>query len=190
MGLFGKKKEEVTPESLGFGFPASERRDSLDLELPDAPESESNFNELPPAPMPKQAPSQMMQQQPMMAQQQRPAPVPIPVMAQSMQARQDLPTLEERPVMPMTMPEDIQGPRAPPIQRLRPHVFLKISKYKEVMTSIDRVMNYIKDLKRSLKGIQEVEEKELIKIKESDDLLMRLEEIAGVFDKIFSNPEK
>src|SRR3989339_1448982 len=181
MGLFGKKKEEVTPESLGFGFPASERRDSLDLELPDAPESESNFYELPPAPMPKQAPSQMMQQQPMMAQQQRPAPVPIPVMAQSMQARQDLPTLEERPVMPMTMPEDIQGPRAPPIQRLRPHVFLKISKYKEVMTSIDRVMNYIKDLKRSLKGIQEVEEKELIKIKESDDLLMRLEEIAGVF---------
>lgn len=189
MGLFGKKKEEVTPESLGFGFPASERREELDLELPDAPESESNFNELPPAPVQKQVPPQMMQQ-PMMAQQQRPAPVPIPVMAQPMQPRQDLPVLEERPVVPMTMPEDIQGPRAPPIQRLRPHVFLKISKYKEVMTSIDRVMSYLKDLKRSLKGIQEVEEKELIKIKESDDLLMRLEEIAGVFDKIFSNPEK
>jgi hypothetical protein len=112
-------------------------------------------------------------------------PRPQPMQMQPME-----PALASRPVSPMTMPEEIESPKAPAIQRLRPHVFLKISKYKEVMTSIDKITNYIKDLKKSLKNIRDAEEKEITKVKENDDVLLKLDEIASVLDRIFSNPEK
>ena len=171
MGLFGKKKKEEPPESLGFGFPATEKEKEI----------EGVTSLTPPPPKEPIAPEPIAAPEPEM-----PAPKPMaPAPARAMPE----PMLEPRPA-PTAMPEEIMAPRAPTITKLRPHVFLKINKYKEVMSSIDRVMNHIKDLKKSLDNIRDIEEKEALKIKESESVLNSLEEVAGVFDKIFSNPEK
>jgi len=190
MGLFDrKKKDDVTPESLGFGFPATEKRREVEGITPMAPPAPG---EAPapkaPAPAAQQAPI-MPAPEPIQAKPAQPLPMPAPEPIAEAPAKA-FPALEARPMVPVTMPEDIQAPRAPTIQKLRPHVFLKISKYKEVMSSIDSVMNHIKDLKKSLGNVRDIEEKESIKIKESESVLAKLEEVASVFDKIFSNPEK
>ena len=190
MGLFGKKKEEE-PEILGFGFPAAEKRKEVEgvTSLAPPPPPEEPITAAPPtaptAPIEPAAPKPGLKPEPITPT----APEPMQAAPQP-KAAEGLPSLERRPIMPMTMPEEIEAPRAPSIQRLRPHVFLKISKYKEVMSSIDKVMSHIKDLKKTLSNIKDVEEKEAIKIKESEALLLKLEEVAGVFDKIFSSPEK
>ncbi len=188
MALFGKKKkEDLTPDSLSFGFPAAEKKKDIRLTTPpappeikpEAPQPVQNTQQIQPIPVPEQPPQTQPQAPPQVQ--------PQPVMEQP---RPVEPVLEKRPIIPMTMPEEIKAPRAPSIQKLRPHVFLKISKYKEVMSSIDRIMDHIKDLKKTLKNMKEVEEKETLKLKESDGIILKLEEVANVFDKIFSNPEK
>ncbi|MFA5406437.1 MAG: hypothetical protein WC307_03730 [Candidatus Nanoarchaeia archaeon] len=188
MALFGKKKEEKT-EPLSFGFPATERRRQTDFEMPDMLSEAEYSSEPAPQPRPFEAKPMEIRDAPI----QRSLPpmpqreLPEPALMRPAPAE---PALFSRPVSPMTMPEEIQEPSAPAIQRLRPHVFLKISKYKEVMTSIDKITNHIRDLKKSLKNIRDAEEKEVAKVKENDEVLLKLEEIAGVLDRIFSNPEK
>jgi len=191
MALFGKKKKKEEPESLGFGFPAAEKRKEI--------EGVTSFNQnMPPAPPKTAAPEQPAPTTPKTAMPAPPPAMPTPApieapaatAAPAIPAKPTGPTLEKRPVVPMAMPEEIQAPRAPSIQRLRPHVFLKISKYKEVMGSIDKIMAHVKDLKKSLSNMKEIEEKESMKIKESEALLVKLEQVATTFDKIFSSPEK
>ena len=58
------------------------------------------------------------------------------------------------------------------------------------MANIDKILDYLKDLKSLLKNLKEIEEKEQTKIKESEETLLKLDEIAKTFDKIFTNPEK
>jgi len=190
MALFGKKKEEKR-EPLSFGFPASEQRRSPDFDLDEMPSERPELPELP-APQPRSFEAKPMELRPRERPVQQPQEMQLPELPrpQPMQMQPMEPALASRPVSPMTMPEEIESPKAPAIQRLRPHVFLKISKYKEVMTSIDKITNYIKDLKKSLKNIRDAEEKEITKVKENDDVLLKLDEIASVLDRIFSNPEK
>ncbi len=177
MGLFGKKKKEINPEDVNFGFPATSQRREVEPVTPPLPNEQ-------PLPPPIQKPTIPQPQPIQMPQQPQPQPVQQP------QPQPELPKLAERPVVPVTTPDEIDAPSAPVIQKLRPHVFLKISKYKEVMSSIDRILIHIKDLKKSLRNMKEVEEKEAQRIKDNEDLLIKLEEIANTFDKIFSNPEK
>lgn len=205
MALFGKKKkEDVDVESLGFGFPATDKKRTEDDREGITPIRKAAP---PPPPEPVRAPKAPAQPMPppeatpKAKPAQAPAPTPAPpapraqappaekVPRQPAAKPEIEPVLEARPPA-ATRPEAIEGPRAPAISKLRPHVFLKISKYKEVMSSIDKIMEHIKGLKNSLKNIKEIDEKEAIKIKQSDELLAKLEEVARVFDKIFSNPEK
>lgn len=88
------------------------------------------------------------------------------------------------------MPGDITAPRMPEITELRPHVFLKIDKYREVMGSIDRISSQLRNLKKTVENLKDLEEKESLKIKDSESILNELDTIAKRFDKIFSNPAK
>lgn len=202
MALFGKKKKkEDDVKKLGFGFPATEKKRESDREgitpitKPVPPPPEAAPRQPAAQPQPVRAPEAPARQLPPPEPTKAPAPAPTPAPAPAPRTPAPAvkpevkPVLEARPAAP-TMPERIEAPRAPAISKLRPHVFLKISKYKEVMSNIDKIMEHIKGLKSSLKNIKEVDEKESIKIKESDELLVKLENVAKVFDKIFSNPEK
>ncbi|MBD3312119.1 hypothetical protein GF352_01535 [archaeon] len=205
MALFGKKKKkEDDVKKLGFGFPATEKRQESDREgitpitkpVPPPPEPAPQPRQPAVQPQPVRAPEASRPlpppepaKAPAPAPTPAPKPAPVPRTPAPAAKPEVKPVLEARPAAP-TMPEKIEAPRAPAISKLRPHVFLKISKYKEVMSNIDKIMEHIKGLKSSLKNIKEVDEKESIKIKESDELLVKLENVAKVFDKIFSNPEK
>jgi len=165
MGLFGKKKEKA--EELSFGFPGSERASADELPgiLPPPP-MPGEKRELPPKPL--ELP-------------QAPAPIrPVPVK----------PIIERVPEEVQVSPEEVLPPREPVIREIRPHVFLKIDKYKEVMTSIDRMAAQIRDLTRSLENLKDIEDKELVKLKDTEATLIELNNIANAFDKIFSNPAK
>jgi hypothetical protein len=169
MALFGKKKKEEEVPELEFGFPASRKRERVEGVTPITPVEPEDLEtpgmpELEPIEPPGSLP-------------------PIPKMA---------PPKPMKPEPEMGAPKEPRPERirTPPIRALRPHVFLKISKYREVLNSIDEVMDHIKDLRKSLKNIHEVEEKEAVRIKESEDILAKLEEVAKTFDRIFSSPEK
>ena len=172
MALFGRKKKEEEVPELEFGFPASKQRERVEGVTPITPVEPEDLK---PKAMPELEPIE-------------PAPGPPTVPKMAPPEPMDLePDLEEEDLEEPMMRERI---RAPPIRALRPHVFLKISKYREVLNSIDEVMDHIKGLKKSLKNIHEVEEKEAVRIKESEDILAKLEEVARTFDRIFSAPEK
>lgn len=179
IALFKKKKEELKPEELGFGFPAAEKRKELESTLappapPRPPEEEPMMPPAPPRPP----------QEPM-----EPRQVPVTPVVPPTRMRMEMPEVEGRPVSKV-MPEEVMPLREPIIKRVRPHVFLKISKYKEVMTSIDDIINLLRSLKKSLTSVKDIDEKEEMKIKESEEVLTKLEGIARRFDQIFSNPEK
>ncbi len=175
MGLFGKKKKEE-PIELGFGFPAASKvKEDVGAELPPPPEAKEP-EEVMPKPVPE-APKE-------------PAPAPVAPVTPQAPAKPEIkpmPPLEPKPIIPRTMPEEV---RAPEITELRPHVFLKIENYREVMNSIDRIASHLKDLKRSIENLKEMEEKESLKIKDSESVLNELDAIAKRFDKIFTNPAK
>lgn len=196
MALFGKKKGNE-PADLGFGFPAGNTpnaQERLEFDMPSLPGEEKIMPEpVPEASVMQQQQSAPTYQQANAPQYQQPRVAPAPVMMPQPQIapvqQPDL-SLEPRPVIPRAMPEDIMPPRAPEITTLRPHIFLKIDKYKEVMGNIDRINTMLRDLKRTLDNLKEMEEKESLKIKDSDAVLMEMDAIAKRFDQIFTNPTK
>jgi len=178
MALFGKKKKEE-PAELGFGFPAgSKEKENLGTGLPPPPEAKPPEERM-------EAPRVMPAPTPEVPR----APTPKPIMAPK-PITLAAPAIEPKPIIPRTMPEEVMAPRTPEITTLRPHVFLKIDKYKEVMSSIDRISSQLKDLKRGLENLKDLEEKESLKIKDSETILNELDSIAKRFDKIFTNPAK
>lgn len=196
MGLFSKKKGKEG-EGFDFGFPQEggmppimQRRREDMASMPSAEETEMPpklpelKRELPPPPprmLPKLEAREEVEEE---AEVKKPELKPIKIIKK--------PVIEEEVTerAERAMPEEISAPKIPEISIIRPHIYLKIDKYKQVMQSIDKFNTQINSIKRTIETIKDLSQKEDHKIKETETVLAEIEQVINMLDKIFTTPEK
>ena len=176
---FFKKKDKE--------FPAQEKAEVLnDNELP----------ELPPLPeLPKfeegfRSPEEL--KPPMIN---RPSMLPPPPKPQipPFQPPEPLPMPKPEP-MGLEEPKEVIKPKSEfgPLPKVKgmPHIYIRIDKYKEVMSTIKRLGEEIKATKEDLEEIHEISESERNKIKEAAEVLLEIEKLLSYLDKTFTTTEE
>jgi hypothetical protein len=199
---FFKKKDD-------FNYP-EEKASVLDQpfgaeglpELPAPPDmsSDASMGELPPPPEEFSQSPERFPQQPMNAPE-RPSRfsegfVPLdrmtapdvpryPSMESSMSA--SMRSAEEE--TPFTQ-ESLFTPTAKPSFGLeKPHVFVRINKYKEVMDAINELHRRIQDAKKDLDDIHVINTDETAKLRESAEVILKIEDLLRYLETTFSSPE-
>ncbi|MDD5182301.1 MAG: hypothetical protein PHC66_03965 [Candidatus Nanoarchaeia archaeon] len=114
-----------------------------------------------------------------------PEPSRYPQMESSMSASMRPP--EEEP-----MPE--QGSLFTPMPKQsfsldKPHVFVRINKYKEVMDAINELHRRVQDAKKDLDDIHAINTDETSKLREAAEVILKIEDILRYLETTFSSPE-
>lgn len=166
------KKKEVQ-------YPADEKAEVLGPELPEVsdlpplpegeeqdmgmqPEEGGGFGEMTPEAFGFRAPEEMMPPQ-----QQMRAP---PAMQQSME-----------PVMFQPMR---------PVAKQSPHIYIRVSKYKDVMDAINDLGQKIQETKNDIEEIHEMEGNEADKLREAAEVILKIEELLKYLESTFKSPEE
>ena len=78
-----------------------------------------------------------------------------------------------------------------PVPRIKdkPHIFIKIDKYKEVMQKVRELEDKIETTKKVLSKIEEKNREEQSSTKDAIDVLMKIEKLVSYLDDTFTSPE-
>jgi len=93
---------------------------------------------------------------------------------------------------PFERPEPIPMPKIEPKPieaKAKPSIFIKVSKYREVMDKIASLGKEIENMKRQIEELEGVEKQEMKEIEEAKDAIKKLEEIINYLRQVFTNPE-
>ena len=192
--IFRKKQEEA--------YPAEEKAEVLGEEelpplppmddLPELPESleeglpelgEANEGELPPPPEEEMAEDQNFREGFKSSEEMRPPSVrPRPVQ------QMPRPPTRQMPEMTAVFPEVSMRTRTGPITA--PHIYIKISKYKEVMNAVQDLHTSIQETKQDLEDIHSIGKDEETKLKESAAVVIKIEELLKYLETTFTRPEE
>ena len=71
----------------------------------------------------------------------------------------------------------------------KPHVFIRVAKYKEVMTSVNELHNRIANAKKDLEDMHDINTEESRKLKEAAEILLKIEDILRYLETTFTSPE-
>ncbi|MCW1301163.1 MAG: hypothetical protein QW507_02650 [Candidatus Nanoarchaeia archaeon] len=166
--VFKKKKEEIK-------FPS----ESVIPAFPKPPEA------LPPRPQPPQ-----------------PQPTP-PFPGREFPSPEPLQQPEQKPAVPMApLPEkipplpplpEIKLPELPEIgieRRAKPSIYIKVSKYRELLASLEKLRTSLRDLKKALEEYEYARAQEDEKLAACSENLRRIEDILKFFDQVFTQPEE
>jgi hypothetical protein len=102
------------------------------------------------------------------------------------------PEPKAKPVVPRPRVEmpDIKPPTRPPIAAIKPHIFMKIDRYKEVVDTIDKLKDEVSDIKRSVKNLEELDMRSSEKVKAVETIVEKMSELVTFFERSFSTPEE
>jgi hypothetical protein len=94
--------------------------------------------------------------------------------------------------MPMPRPQPIGEfpPLRPPQKMMAPHIYVRVSKYKEVMDAINMLSRKIQETKNDLEDIHAISGQETEKIKEAAEVVIRMEELLKYLETTFTSPEE
>ncbi|MCW1296233.1 MAG: hypothetical protein OH319_00965 [Candidatus Parvarchaeota archaeon] len=209
MALFdvfkGKKKEEVAfPEPVP-AFPQVESAQTFpDIRAPERrPMAPTQPVQTQPSPSLTLTPEQIPKLPPGVPEELIPRPrfsrpelPPPPQPRESYEEPKYLPTPPEPIVPPRVRPRPMEMERAPETRErhversYKPFMYVRVSRYREVVDSIDRVRETISELKRCLDGMARAAEEENRKISECEEITRRIDEITRFFERIFTQPEE
>lgn len=71
----------------------------------------------------------------------------------------------------------------------KPHVFIRINKYKDVMDSIGELHRRIQDAKQDLEEIHGINNDESAKLKEAAEIILKIEDVLRYLETTFTSPE-
>jgi hypothetical protein len=178
--FWGKKKKRP-----GLGFPAEERL------LPEItrPEGLPPLPTTPPPSVPRRRPP--LPPPPAVERPSeyglppfpRPEPIPMPP------PRPAVPVPEKIPPTPTAPPEKPKIER-PKIEPIKPRMYVRVSKYREVMDSIKKLRNSMDNLKRKIAELSDIEKREDEKIKACEEISRKIEDLISFFERTFVQPEE
>ena len=102
---------------------------------------------------------------------------------------------ELRPSVPTSLPpferpEPIPTPAPKPKPvAVKPHIYVKIEKYQEVMNAVAEIGKQIEETRKELESIEEMNIREKAKIEEAKAVLNKMKELINVLNGIFVEPE-
>jgi len=109
-----------------------------------------------------------------------PSPPPVPPA---------LPKPPTAPIPPKPPIPDIKPPK-PTLKPVRPHIFVKVSSYKEIMERIEEIKTSIHKLSQLLSEMATSTRREEEKIATLSQILSNINQNLQVVDDIFSEPEE
>ena len=114
------------------------------------------------------------------------------------------PELPTKPMMDSSMSASLRPPiehRIPSFEREhsfmpetrfkteKPHVFIRINKYKEVMDSVNEFHHKLSNAKEDLEDLHGLNTEEGHKLKEAAEILLKMEDILRYLETTFTSPE-
>ena len=92
---------------------------------------------------------------------------------------------------PLTIPKQVPEIRRPPARMVaRPHVFLKVSSYKEIMDSLEEMNKQVGKIRNIVKEFEEVSRQEEQKLKIFEYVISKLNRDLLKVEGIFTEPEE
>ena len=94
-------------------------------------------------------------------------------------------------LVPPKLPEVSKPPviPKPEIHLEKPHVFIKIEKYEEVMRKLKTLADEIQNISMELDSLQTMGEEEKKKVNEAKSLVFEMEDILKFLNETFTKPE-
>lgn len=80
-------------------------------------------------------------------------------------------------------------PPSKPVMAVKPHVFVKVAQYKEVLGSIDRIKDMLTEMKQTIADIRRFEAQEAAKLQVCDSITNQISTVVEFLDKTFIRPE-
>ncbi len=112
---------------------------------------------------------------------------PIPKPAVPEVKAPELPAIPPPPPLP-----EIKLPELPEIEerRARPAIYIKVSRYRELLDSMEKLKTSLKELKRALEEYKYAKAQEEEKLTACNETVRKVEEIVKFFEKTFTQPEE
>lgn len=164
--------------------PIQEFRPEGERPLPPPPTEPSNIP--PPPPGPKdfgagfRSPEEMMPPR-------LPPPDVKEVMSAAMAPPKELPELPELPSR--IRDEDIFKAPRPKFGTHAPHIYIRVTKYKEVMDAINELHRKIVNAKEDLEDLHDLNTDESGKLKEAAEIVLKIEDLLRYLETTFTSPE-
>lgn len=93
----------------------------------------------------------------------------------------------ERPVMPRVTPaRELMAP--PEIKAVRPFIYVKISKYKDVVGAVNDLRENLFDLEKVIAELKKTEDEEAKKVEEIKSNINEANRIIDFFERTFTTP--
>lgn len=100
-----------------------------------------------------------------------------------------LPKRVEKKKLPVELPE-ITPPKRPEITSVKPHLFVKIDKYREVVDSISKLKSELNDIRKTLRDLESLDSQSMEKLKASETITNKIGELVTFFEQSFTAPEE
>lgn len=160
------------PEMLDFPKPESLPKPMITQPEPALPEIPSPE----PIQMPKPEPEPFEIAKESMLPKGLPGPPPLP---------KRTPRVKREPI---EMPE-ITPPKRPQISTVKPHLFVKIDKYREVVDSVQKLKSELADIRKTLKDLENLDSQSIEKLKACGTITNKITELIAFFEQSFTAPE-
>ena len=99
-----------------------------------------------------------------------------------------------RPLMTEEEPEEEMGVfgsmRGKPFGAAKPHIFIRVGKYREVMDAVTELHRKIGEAKEDLESINDINNQEADKLKEAAEVVLRIEDMLRYLETTFTSPEE
>jgi hypothetical protein len=120
---------------------------------------------------------------------QMPKPKPRAVEVKGFPGPPPIPSRMPRPKKePVEMPE-ITPPRRPEISSVKPHLFVKIDKYNEVIDSVQKLKSELTEIRKTLRDLEALDTESMEKLKASETITNKITELITFFEQSFTAPE-
>lgn len=153
------------PENIEEGLPEISEEAGQELELPEPTEEEPSQFETGFRP-----PEEMM-----------------PPVVRPRQVQLPMPPTREQPEEISTFPEVSARTRTGAI--IPPHIYIKIAKYKEVMNAVRDLHRSIEETKQDLEDMHAIGKEEETKLRESAEVVLKIEDLLKYLEATFTQPE-
>ena len=114
-------------------------------------------------------------------------PKPMPSSFGDVKLPENQKPIAPNPITPKPIPQPIHEVHKPVVEK--PHVFIKVEKYKDVMQKLSELANNIQSISNELDSLKAMESQENTKIDESEKTIGRINEIIKFLDETFKNAE-
>ena len=73
---------------------------------------------------------------------------------------------------------------------IKPHLFVKIDKYREVVDSITKLKSELNDIRKTLRDLESLDSQSMEKLKASETITNKIGELITFFEQSFTAPEE